>query len=120
MTTSPVGISTDSTLAAEGVQCTSLVPVNRALMATNAAATDKDSFVQSPSSAATNSTRSRSKVKRLASGQNGSNRVKYLNSGSVTRLSGGPRPTGTAAAQYWFYANLLSGSSYSPQVSLYA
>jgi hypothetical protein len=120
MTTSPVGISADSTLPADGVQCTSLAPVNRALTLRNTAAADSDGYVQSASSAATNSTRPRSKAKRLSSGQSGSSRVKYLNSSNVTRLSGGPRPTGKAAAQYWFYANLLNASSYVPQVSLYA
>jgi hypothetical protein len=120
MTTSPVSLSSDATLATEAVQSTSLIPVNRALTVRNASVPATDSYVRSTASAATSSTRPRSKSKRLSSAQSGSNQVKYLNSSSVTRLSGGPRPTGKAAAQYWFYANMLSASSYSPQVSVYA
>jgi hypothetical protein len=105
MTTRLLGVSGDSNLPPEGVvQCTSLVPVSRALTTGNAS---EGAAPYRP--------------KRLSgsSDQSGSDQVKYLSEGSVTRLSGGPRSTRNAAAQYWFYANMLN-TSYSPQVSLYA
>jgi hypothetical protein len=120
MTTNPVSNSVDSTLATEGVQCTSLVPVNRAITLSGSSSAGTDIYLPSASSTAANSTPSSSRANRLSSGQNGSPRVKNLSSSKVKRLSGGPRPTGKAAAQYWFYANMLSASSYSPLVSLYA